>query len=116
MNSPLLKGSPAPVFVANCSSSGVDLSGVSAQRYWNQRVATDNPMHADKVIRVRSFFIDAEKNTTTKLAEGVFLYGHCIVCLFVKLRYLPVLVSPTDRHFNVIASVYSFVRRNSVKL
>ncbi|KAJ2912683.1 hypothetical protein MD484_g7730, partial [Candolleomyces efflorescens] len=102
--------SPDIVFVIDGTRPAIELRTVMGQTYWNKRVDGGDSIHKDQKERIRSFLNSAKADKTIKLAEGVFLYGRLILSLFVKLRFIPVLKSPKDQHFNIVSSVYSFLR------
>jgi hypothetical protein len=96
-----------PVFCINIAHTTVELSGVRHSTFWDTRVAAENAIFAKNEERARIFFEQAWLDPTIVLAEGIFMYGRCIIGLFVKLRYLSVL---PEHQFSVLSAFHSYSR------
>ncbi|RXW15647.1 hypothetical protein EST38_g10205 [Candolleomyces aberdarensis] len=95
----------APVFCINGTDQTVELSGVRQSTFWNTRIDAEDAIHSTKKGRARTFFEQAWRDPTIVLAEGIFMHGHCIIGLVVKLRYLSLL---PERQFSVLSAFYSY--------
>ncbi|RXW15086.1 hypothetical protein EST38_g10768 [Candolleomyces aberdarensis] len=86
---------------------GADISVDALRRsdFWNDRVYGNHGLHLDKEARLKTFFDEARRDPTIKLAEGFFLYGECIIAVVVKMRYLP---SLSEHRFYVLSAVHSY--------
>jgi hypothetical protein len=96
-----------PVFCINVAHTTVELSGVWHSTFWDTWVAAENAIYAKNEERARVFFEQAWLDPTIILAEGIFMHGHCIIGLFVKLRYFSFL---PERQFFVLSALHSYSR------